>query len=195
MARKLTFALALLVLVAVFTGASFANVIPTQVTFGPNPPSKGPSGTITIGQTSASFNGVNGIATQGLGPNGTFTLSNATLVYTNHSSPYTFGPNSQVFTVTIGPDTMTGLLDVQALFINAKYGFFAGQYDITSSTSGFWNTGFATGSVVDIDFVTYKNQLSSGQINPLAVPEPGTIALVGSGLLAAAGMLRRKIKI
>ena len=191
MARKLTFTLALLVLATVVTGASFANVIPTQVTFGPNPP-KTSSGTISIGTTAATFTGVNGIATQGLGTTGTFTLSNATLSYTNNSSPYSFGPNSQAFTVTIGPDTMTGLLDVQALFINAKYGFFAGSYDIISSTSGFWNTGFPTGAVVDIDFVTYKGQLSSGQLNP-SVPEPGTMGLLGSGLLAAAGMLRRKL--
>jgi|SRR5271166_1435567 len=189
MARKLTFALSLLVLVTVFTGASFANVIPTQITFGPNY-----VGTVTIGTTAAIFTGITGHAYQGNGA-GTFTMSGATLNYSNNSSPYSFGPNSQVFTVTIGPDTLSGLLDVQALFINGKYGFFAGAYDITSATLGFTNTGFAAGSIVDIDFVTYKGQLSSGEINPTAVPEPGTIALVGSGLLAAAGMLRRKIKI
>jgi hypothetical protein len=193
MARKLTIVFALLVLVTMVTGASFANIIPTQVTFGPNPPPKS-SGTVGIGTTAASFTGVNGIATQGLGTNGTFSLGDATLSYTNNSSPYSFGPNSQAFTVTIGPDTMSGYVDVQALFINAKYGFFAGEFDITSSTAGFTNTGFASGSIVDIDFVTYRGQLSSGQINPTPVPETGTIGLVGSGLLAAAGVLRRKIK-
>jgi hypothetical protein len=89
---------------------------------------------------------------------------------------------------------LTGLLSIQALFINGKWGFFAGAYDITSSTAGFVNTGFATGDIVDIDFVTYKGKLSSGEIIPQApVPEPGTIAMFGSGLLAAAGMLRRKL--
>ncbi len=188
MACKLTFALALLVLVTAITGASFANVIPTQITFGPNT-----TGSVSIGTTAAVFTPITGHAYQGASA-GSFWISGATLDYSNSNSPYTFGPNSQTFTVTIGPDAMSGLLDVQALFINAKYGFFAGSYDITSATAGFRNTGFAPGQVVDIDFVTYKGNLSSGELNP-SVPEPGTIGLVGSGLLAAAGMLRRKIKI
>jgi PEP-CTERM motif len=188
MARKLTFAFALLVLVTAFAGASFANLIPTQITFGPNT-----VGSVSIGTTAAIFTSISGHAYQGSSA-GSFSLSGADLTYANHSSPYTFGPNSQTFTVTIGPDTMTGYMDVEALFINAKYGFFAGSYDITSATAGFRDTGFATGQVVDIDFVTYKGNLSSGELIP-SVPEPGTIGLVGSGLLAAAGMLRRKIKI
>ena len=188
MARKLTFALALLVLVTAITGASFANVIPTQITFGPNT-----TGSVSIGTTAAVFTAIAGNAYQGNSA-GNFWISGATLDYANSNSPYSFGPNSQVFTVSIGPDTMSGWLDVQALYINGKYGFFAGEYLITSTTAGFSNTGFGLG-VVDIDFVTYKGNLSSGQINPSSVPEPGTIGLVGSGLLAAAGMLRRKIKI
>src|SRR5271169_2736440 len=146
MARKLTLALALLVLAAVFTSASFANVIPTQITFGPNT-----TGSITIGNTADTFTPITGFAYQA-GPAGTFTVSGGTLDYSNNSSPYSFVPNSQWFTVSIGADTMTGWMSVEALFINAKYGFFTGTYDITSSTPGFTNTGFAKGSVVDIDF-------------------------------------------
>src|SRR5664279_4638865 len=193
MARKLTLTVALLVLAMAFTGASFANVIPTQITFGPNT-----SGSINVGTTAATFNGgilgISGYAWQANRPQGNFNLSSATLNYANNNSPYTFGPNNQAFTVNIGTDTVTGWLSVQALFINAKYGFFAGAYKIATSTAGFVNTGFAPGAVVDIDFVTYNGQLSSGEINPSApTPEPGTIAMVGTGLLAAAGMLRRKL--
>ena len=193
MARKLTLTVALLVLAMAFTSVSFAAVVPTQITFGPNT-----TGSITVGTTQASFNGgiqgIKGYAWQANKPQGSFDLSSATLTYTNGNSPYTFGPNSQGFTVSIGPDTLTGWLSVQALYINAKYGFFAGAYQITSSTAGFINTGFAPGAVVDIDFVTYNGSLSSGEINPGSpTPEPGTIAMVGSGLLAAAGMLRRKL--
>jgi hypothetical protein len=184
MARKLPIALALLVLVTIVTGASFANVIPTQITFGPNT-----TGLVTIGTTAATFTPITGFAYQA-GPSGTFTLSGATLNYSNTSSPYSFNPNSQWFTVSIGPDTMTGWLSVEALYINTKYQFFFGTYNITTSSPGFVHTGFRPGQA-DIDFVTYKGQLSSGEIIP-SVPEPGTIALVGSGLLAAAGMLRRR---
>ena len=188
MARKLIFSISLVALVTVLTGASFANLVPTQITFGPNT-----TGSVTIGTTKATFTPITGFAYQGV-PAGTFSLGGATLNYSNTSSPYTFGPNSQTFSVSIGSNWMTGLLSVQALFINSKWGFFAGQYDITSATPGFAQTGFAQGSVVDIDFVTYKGNLSSGEIIPgTPVPEPGTIAMVGSGLLAAAGMLRRKL--
>jgi hypothetical protein len=188
MARKLSIMLSLLALALVLTGASFANVIPTQITFG-----NSQTGSVTIGNTAAKFTAMTGYAWQS-GPTGSFSLSGATLQYANQNSPYSFGPNSQSFTVKIGPDTLTGLLSVEALFINAKWGFFAGAYDITSSTAGFVNTGFATGNVVDIDFVTYKGNLSSGEIIPqVPVPEPSTIAMVGSGLLMAAGFLRRKL--
>lgn len=193
MSRTLVGTLSLLLLAGVLSGVSYANVIPTQITFGPNI-----TGTVTVGTTAAVFatgphnSGFTGLAWQAGQPQGSFSLAGATLNYASGNNPYTFGINSQTFTVAIGSDTMTGLLDVQALFVSAKYGFFAGTYEITSSTSGFVQTGFPTGAVVDIDFVTYNNQLSSGEINPVPAPEPGTIALMGTGLLGLAGFLRRR---
>lgn len=190
MARKLTFAFALLVLTALFAGASFATVIPTQITFGPNT-----TGSVAISNTNANFTTITGVAWQAGRPQGSFDLGGANLSFASINNPYSFGPNSQTFSVTIGPDTISGWLSVQALFVgvynNIHYGFFAGTFDITSSTPGFVATGYGPG-VVDIDFVTQNGHLSSGEL--IAVPEPGTIAMVGSGLLAAAGMLRRKIK-
>ncbi|HEY4933433.1 MAG TPA: PEP-CTERM sorting domain-containing protein [Terriglobales bacterium] len=113
--------------------------------------------------------------------------------YATGNNPYTFGPNSQVFTVTIGSNTVSGLMSVQALYIGGPYGFFAGKYQISSSTWGFVQTGYPVGALIDIDFVTYNGKLSSGELVPQSVPEPGTMGLLGSGLLAAAGMLRRKL--
>jgi PEP-CTERM motif-containing protein len=77
--------------------------------------------------------------------------------------------------------------------ISPNYSFFAGSYLIASSTSGFVSAGFPVGATIDLDFVTHNGTLSSSEVVPAAVPEPGTIALVGSGLLAAAGFLGCKI--
>jgi hypothetical protein len=69
---------------------------------------------------------------------------------------------------------------------------FVGTFTVQRSTAGFATEGFRSGAVVDGDFVTYNSQMSSGEI-VAPVPEPATFALVGSGLLAVAGMLRRKL--
>jgi hypothetical protein len=68
---------------------------------------------------------------------------------------------------------------------------FVGTFTVQTSTPGFASQGFKAGAVVDADFVTYAGHMSSGEI-VAPVPEPATFALVGSGLLAAAGFLRRK---
>jgi PEP-CTERM motif len=185
MARKITFALALLFLATVFTGASFANIVPTQITFGPNT-----TGSVSVMPTYASFSGVTGHAYQATQAGG-FTLANNIVFFANGNSPYTLLPNSSWFTVGIGTDSLTGWVDLNTMYVNGAFGFFTGKYWITSSTPGFVQTGFRANSSVDIDFVTYNGGLSSGEVLP-SVPEPGTIALVGSGLLAAAGVLRRK---
>jgi PEP-CTERM motif len=186
MARKITFTLAtLLFLATMLTGASFANVVPTQITFGPNT-----TGSISVTSTYATFSSVSGFAYQSTQA-GSFSLGNNTVFFANGNSPYTLLPNSTWFTVDIGADSLAGWVNLDTMYLNGPFGFFTGKYSITSSTPGFVQTGFSAGSSVDVDFVTYKGRLSSGELIP-AVPEPGTIALVGSGLLAAAGMLRRK---
>ena len=187
MARKITFALGLLFLATMLAGASFATVVPTQITFGPNT-----TGSVNVTNTQASFLSVTGHAYQAANT-GSFSFATNTVFFANGNSPYTLLPNSSWFTVDIGSDSLTGWVDLNTMYVNGPFGFFIGTYTIAGSTSGFVQTGFPVGAVVDIDFVTYKGRLSSGEIIPDApVPEPGTIALVGSGLLAAAGMLRRK---
>ena len=49
------------------------------------------------------------------------------------------------------------------------------------------------GQTVGADMLLSNGAVSAGQIETDAVPEPGTIAMVGSGLLAMAGFLRRKV--
>jgi|SRR5271157_3533567 len=198
MARKLIFTVSLLVLATVLTAASFANVIPTLIVFGPNT-----TGVVTVGPNRATFSSTNptkhtadvsGWAQQG-GSVGTFALSGSTVSIATGRSPI-LAPNAQLFTVSIGPDKLAGWLTLDTMIGLGRYGtFFGGTYDITSSTLEFVQTGFPVGAQVLVDFTIQRNgTLSSGEIVPDSpVPEPGTIAMVGSGLLMAAGLLRRKL--
>lgn len=181
MTRKLLFTVSLLVLATVLTGASFADNISNQITFGPST-----EGTITVGNSLVSLNGVSGLAYLG-NTAGTFTLSDLSVSFGPHS-PSEFPTGSPVFTVTIGSDTVTGWLSItEVVPINNMLIFFYGTDNITSSNF----PGYGVGAAIPFDFTTRSGDISSGELVP--TPEPGTIALVGSGLLAVAGLLRRKL--
>src|SRR5271165_6091286 len=190
MAKRLAGLVSVVVLIVVMSGVGYANPIPTQITFGPNS-----AGAVTASPTTETFSGVWGWAYQGANSgNPGFTLANATIPVAGGSSGvYTLAANAMTFTVDIGVDSLTGILSLNSVAIQPPgVATFVGTLAITSSSPGFQSTGFPKGAVVSADFVTYQGNLSSGELIP-SVPEPGTIALVGSGLLALAGLLRRRL--
>ena len=70
-----------------------------------------------------------------------------------------------------------------------------------SSISGTWIGGsWVNGATVQLTINTGKGffngstSIASGDTNIDAVPEPGSLTLVGAGLVGLAGMLRRKLK-
>jgi hypothetical protein len=75
------------------------------------------------------------------------------------------------------------------------------NYTLTGSLTGTWYTGATVdGATVQLTINTGKGffngstLISSGDTNIAAVPEPGSLTLVGAGLVGLAGVLRRKLK-
>lgn len=74
------------------------------------------------------------------------------------------------------------------------------NYTLTGTLAGTMASGYSTqGVTVQLTintgkgFFNGKTQVSSGDTN-VAVPEPGSLSLLGAGLLALAGLVKNKLK-
>lgn len=75
------------------------------------------------------------------------------------------------------------------------------NYTLTGTISGMWYNGSTVGgTTVQLTVNTGRKlfsgtvNISSGDTNIATVPEPGTLGLLGTGLIGVVGMLRRKLK-
>jgi hypothetical protein len=102
-------------------------------------------------------------------------------------------PNGVIFSGSFsGPVTWTAIP-------SANHQFY--YYTLSGSLTGTWfNGSTVNGAVVQLTIRTGSKgfggtvNISSGDTNISTVPEPGTLGLMGTGLIGLAGALRRKLK-
>ena len=101
-------------------------------------------------------------------------------------------PNTVIFNGTFAGPVTWGLVTLA----NGTH-----NYTLTGSISGTWIGGsWVNGATVQLTINTGKGffngstSIASGDTNIDAVPEPGSLTLVGAGLVGLAGILRRKLK-
>jgi hypothetical protein len=138
---------------------------------------------------------------------GTLTLTTGALLTGTLAGGGTFAPGTLTIT-TSGWNGFSGTLfsgsfgnassPIQWLFIGKVGSFF--EYELIGPVSGMWEGGATVGGQTAQLFFNSRTKYNGGAITlgsgttGIVVPEPGTVGLMGTGLLGMGLLVRRKVK-
>lgn len=157
------------------------------------------TGLTLSGSTLIAINGLNGLQTGN--DLGTLSFSTGALTAGNLQSGATFagGGDFTIWSNTMGT-LFSGSFDGPVTWTLVTLSNGTHNYTLTGSISGAWEgKGTVYGATVQLTINTGKGffngstSISSGDTN-IVVPEPGSLTLIGTGLVGLAGVLKKKLK-
>jgi PEP-CTERM motif len=127
-------------------------------------------------------------------PSVTGTVSNCFATFEQGVNLYNISPYSITggtgFSAGSGIDALAGTIDwTTGANLGSGVEVLVGLLNV-SSAGTFYNNEYVVGNDYHIDLTLLNGKPSGGEI---PVPEPGTLTLLGTGLLTMAGFLRRKL--